>query len=578
MKKHFKQNKIIIFLLCLFLLSPGLVQGAEDLAKYFSEAEREYIRKNPVIKAASITGAAPLSFLDSKNQVQGIAKRVLDEVSSRTGLVFEYKLYDSVAELLASDADIVYGIPEQYAPEDMKLSLPFLRTEAILYLNSSLDVEHLDDKIYAAVEGSALPVGIKEENTIYFKTREESLNAVEKGIADYGYGNAYSVGYYVLHNNYKNILTIPQAKESREYSIGLLNGDEILLGIINMALIFIDDTRIHTIVLDVASGVEQKITPGMIFEIYGIHIFMVSFLIILVLLYSVVSNIKAKRVLELQNKKYEVLSQISNEYLFEYNLRTEELKLSDKFNEIFGSGDELEEVKGILKSSLLEIITENNNANLEFTLLNEEKGVFRVFSTRVFNEMGKIDFIIGKLIDISEDVEERESLLLRSQLDGLTGLYNASTSKELIIEQINAKPANRRDAFVLIDCDDFKGINDQQGHLAGDKVLKILANILKKTFRNTDIIGRIGGDEFCVYLLDVSSLETLKEKCRKINKKLKKTAGISVSIGVALPGEKDTYEDVFKKADQALYAAKNKGKAQCAGAYQEDRDTAENGN
>ena len=125
MKKHFKQNKIIIFLLCLFLLSPGLVQGAEDLAKYFSEAEREYIRKNPVIKAASITGAAPLSFLDSKNQVQGIAKRVLDEVSSRTGLVFEYKLYDSVAELLASDADIVYGIPEQYAPEDMKLSLPF---------------------------------------------------------------------------------------------------------------------------------------------------------------------------------------------------------------------------------------------------------------------------------------------------------------------------------------------------------------------------------------------------------------------------------------------------------------------
>ncbi|MFY9393605.1 MAG: GGDEF domain-containing protein, partial [Halanaerobiales bacterium] len=418
----------------------------------------------------------------------------------------------------------------------------------------------------------------KEENTIYFKTREESLNAVEKGIADYGYGNAYSVGYYVLHNNYKNILTIPQAKESREYSIGLLNGDEILLGIINMALIFIDDTRIHTIVLDVASGVEQKITPGMIFEIYGIHIFMVSLLIILVLLYSVVSNIKAKRVLKLQNKKYEVLSQISNEYLFEYNLRTEELKLSDKFNEIFGSGDELEEVKGILKSSLLEIITENNNANLEFTLLNEEKGVFRVFSTRVFNEMGKIDFIIGKLIDISEDVEERESLLLRSQLDGLTGLYNASTSKELIIEQINAKPANRRDAFVLIDCDDFKGINDQQGHLAGDKVLKILANILKKTFRNTDIIGRIGGDEFCVYLLDVSSLETLKEKCRKINKKLKKTAGISVSIGVALPGEKDTYEDVFKKADQALYAAKNKGKAQCAGAYQEDRDTAENGN
>ena len=61
----------------------------------------------------------------------------------------------------------------------MKLSLPFLRTEAILYLNSSLDVEHLDDKIYAAVEGSALPVGIKERIPFILKP-EESLNAAER--------------------------------------------------------------------------------------------------------------------------------------------------------------------------------------------------------------------------------------------------------------------------------------------------------------------------------------------------------------------------------------------------------------
>ena len=72
----------------------------------------------------------------------------------------------------------------------------------------------MEDKIYAAIKGCPSR-RIKPEKAIYFNTREEGLNAVEKGQADYGYGNAYSVAYYTLLNNYKNIVTVPQEKETR---------------------------------------------------------------------------------------------------------------------------------------------------------------------------------------------------------------------------------------------------------------------------------------------------------------------------------------------------------------------------
>jgi two-component system sensor histidine kinase EvgS len=111
-----------------------------------TKEEQDYIDKRNVIKAVSIHGAAPIQYADANGEVKGISKELLDKISSMTGLVFEYQLHDTFDEAFNSGADIIFGIPYNYAPEDMVMSIPFLESETILYLNSSVDPNELDDK------------------------------------------------------------------------------------------------------------------------------------------------------------------------------------------------------------------------------------------------------------------------------------------------------------------------------------------------------------------------------------------------------------------------------------------------
>ncbi|MDD2217211.1 MAG: GGDEF domain-containing protein [Eubacteriales bacterium] len=532
----------------------------------FTSEEKDYIAKVDIIKAGTIGGAAPLSFKNKDGEIEGIFQQVLDRVSQISGLTFETRIYDSVETLLDSDSDIAYGISKSYALDNIILSKPFLKTETILYINSSINADKLEDKIYAAVGGGALPEGIEEKNSIYYATREDSLYAVDSGNADYGYGNAYSVSYYSLKNGFKNIVTVPIGKETREYCIGILNSDEeILLSIINKSLDLIDENQIQTFVLETASSIEREVTIDMIVDTYGkeISIIIAIAFIMLILIVLYIRNVSKK--IKEQNRRYEVLSKISNEYLYEYHAKGNELNLSNKFNELFNTQESRYEVNNILKGILLDESIDWTNYTIKLALPEGHTGIFKATNSKILDHRGRIETIIGKLIDVSEEIHEKEKLLIESQTDGLTGLYNALTTKNLITERIQKKEDNSIDAFILIDCDDFKNINDTYGHLVGNHVLESIANIMKQIFRKNDIYGRIGGDEFCIYVKDIPSIEFVHERIHKLSLQIKKNSTIenaSVSIGIVLVYDKGSYEDIFKKADDALYEAKNKGKGQ----------------
>lgn len=161
----------------------------------------------------------------------------------------------------------------------------------------------------------------------------------------------------------------------------------------------------------------------------------------------------------------------------------------------------------------------------------------------------------------------------QANIDRLTGINNKLSfeeNTEYMLE--NAKPGERH-AIILLDVDNFKGVNDNLGHAYGDMVLADIGNVLRLTFNSSDCLGRIGGDEFCV-LLNIPEnsqqdyLKLINEKCTALcdafHGKYTGADGsykISASIGAALfPDDGKSFPELYRKADSALYASKRKGK------------------
>lgn len=161
-------------------------------------------------------------------------------------------------------------------------------------------------------------------------------------------------------------------------------------------------------------------------------------------------------------------------------------------------------------------------------------------------------------------------LLLASQTDRLTGLYNRAALDELMSKEMErSERYGRTFSVVLIDFDHFKRINDQAGHLAGDRVLIAFAGILRNTIRNYDTAGRWGGEEFLILCP-----ETNAEQARVVAERICAATRIhpfetgahhTVSIGFGELRPRDTIDALLQRADAALYQAKNSGRDRVCG-------------
>lgn len=149
--------------------------------------------------------------------------------------------------------------------------------------------------------------------------------------------------------------------------------------------------------------------------------------------------------------------------------------------------------------------------------------------------------------------------------DALTGIYNRGAGESRISELVSSAVFG---TFVLMDIDNFKQINDRYGHTRGDEALQAVAAVLAASFRNTDIVMRMGGDEFMVYaigMLDPHYVERkmtdIRESIHEIELDEKTGEHVTVSAGCLInAGRYHTYEDMYEAADQLLYRAKQRGK------------------
>lgn len=187
------------------------------------------------------------------------------------------------------------------------------------------------------------------------------------------------------------------------------------------------------------------------------------------------------------------------------------------------------------------------------------------------DEAGAAITMAGTIADVTARKNSHEMAWRYANLDVLTGLPNRRLFSEKLDAEIRvAKRSHDNLAVLFIDLDGFKRVNDMLGHEAGDHLLLEVASRLSQCVRETDIVARMGGDEFTVVLTRLPSTDHTEFVCQKILERLaepvhigKEVAHVSCSIGISLyPIDGVLPEDLLRKADQAMYAAKHSGKNQ----------------
>lgn len=256
-----------------------------------------------------------------------------------------------------------------------------------------------------------------------------------------------------------------------------------------------------------------------------------------------------------------------------------------------GTLQECQTVEELVKTAVASIIDENSGAavfynNFTPAFLREIYDTGRMhlsfrYQRRVGENMVRwvhndIRFIIdvdsGHLCamlsakDIDEEKREEQKLVTAAKMDKMTMVYNRETTMDTIRKILREEP-DKSHVLFMIDVDNFKNLNDTRGHQAGDEFLIDLAAEIKGSFRETDVVGRIGGDEFFALMRNVPGdsitlrkaqelLDTIQEVCEDYE-----GLNLSSSIGISMyPQDGTTLDELYAQADGALYEAKRKGK------------------
>lgn len=189
---------------------------------------------------------------------------------------------------------------------------------------------------------------------------------------------------------------------------------------------------------------------------------------------------------------------------------------------------------------------------------------FRYVGIPVYDKDHKPYKIMGKTLDITGEKKNQELLEQKAERDSLTDLYNKAKMRKLVEKHIR-QADDTEGAFIIVDIDDFKTINDTCGHLYGDEVLIKIANTILISAGMEDYAGRIGGDEFCVFChgknVGQHAVETAERISRMADQIQLSGRRVTLSMGISrYPEDASSYEELYQKADQALYRVKRSGK------------------
>ncbi len=307
-----------------------------------------------------------------------------------------------------------------------------------------------------------------------------------------------------------------------------------------------------------------------------------------------------RHVLQLQNEKellkrseerYRFLENLTNDIIFEVDMRTRRVTFNQNYHRHLSFLPNIKTIDDLFQHNK-RVYPEDRQVidhMVENMRLGEEKAdaQFRIYATDTMlvwlhvqcyamrDEAGNAIRLLGKIMNIDKQKRELQRLQGRAAQDSLTKVLNRETTQNKIDEYLAAQHKEglvNRHALMVVDLDGFKRINDTYGHLTGDHLLMGLAEEMRKVFRSSDIVGRMGGDEFVAFLKDIGddahAFQKGEELCatvRALSSQFHNGLQVTCSIGVCTCCGADpaSFEELYQKADSALYLAKSKGKNQC---------------
>lgn len=299
-----------------------------------------------------------------------------------------------------------------------------------------------------------------------------------------------------------------------------------------------------------------------------------------------VDNSRAKRgqeVLRQALARNQIMAEQSNDILFEWEPESGRLSFSHKWEERFGyppaascPKDEIPMAAYIHPDDLRSLRALSGDLEGKAYLETEARivtaqGRYRWNRLRLSflrSEDGSLGTVVGVLMDIDQEKRDATALRKKAEEDPLTGLLNKNFTHARIAAALESQPEGTLSALLILDMDNFKQVNDRCGHPYGDTVLTWAAERLRHFFRSGDIIGRIGGDEFMIFLKNVPDTALVEKRCQALLRAMSSlldgrdgAVRLSCSLGVALaPEHGRAFQELFQRADNALYQAKALGK------------------
>ena len=286
---------------------------------------------------------------------------------------------------------------------------------------------------------------------------------------------------------------------------------------------------------------------------------------------------------EKEKKRYEIIEDLSDNIFFTYDVATDVFEASSKILRSMGTRTRIE--NAIENMTYGDILDHRDVpafiSALSSAFSGQKKNSFdaRIINNRgdavwhrikffvIFDENDNAVQFVGNLTDIDKEKKEKNRLIAQAETDQLTGFLNKLSTTLKVNELI--KEEEEEGAFFIFDIDDFKKLNGTYGHRVGDIFLKEFTSKLTLSFRSSDVLGRVGGEEFVLYLSGVGeNKHYLEEKamqiqtiCNSIRLDAAPDKEFSCSIGISrFPSDAQTYPELYEKADKAMYYVKKHGK------------------